>query len=317
MTVKVSVVVPTYRREALLCQTLRDVLALEWSDYEVIVIDQTERHTRETEAYLADIDHRIVYLPHRPPSVVSAANRGLTAAGGEIILFLDDDISVPDRGLIAQHAENYAEASIGGVAGRVLDAERPVETRFDPRSLDPVWGFFHTGWSHSTRAEVTTAPGANVSFRRDLLQAVGGVDERFVGNAFRWENDLCLRVRAAGFRVVFDPRPTVHHFYRSPGGNENRHLHSRDAGSHRWYRDFFHNHVYVSLKHMPRGSLAPLFWRLYRGHVMNGPYAREGLAFLAARHRAMLAGTVDAWRTHRAWRRDRDRRASSGRETMS
>jgi glycosyltransferase involved in cell wall biosynthesis len=37
--VKVSVVIPTYRRERLLCQTLRDVLDLAWSDYEVIVVD--------------------------------------------------------------------------------------------------------------------------------------------------------------------------------------------------------------------------------------------------------------------------------------
>lgn len=305
---KVSVVVPTYQREALLCQTLRDALALEWSDYEIIVVDQTERHTPDTEAYLASVRDRIVYLPHRPPSVVAAVNRALAASGAEILLFLDDDVRLPDRRLIAQHVANYVDASIGGVAGRVLDAERPVEGRFDPRSQDPVWGFFHSGWTHGTRCEVTTAPGANVSFRRDVLVAVGGVDERFTGNAFRWENDLCLRVRAAGYHVVYDPRPTVHHFYRSPGGNENHHLHGRGAGSHRWYRDFFRNHLYISLKHLPRRSLAPLLWRLYRGHVMNRPYAGEGVAFLAARHWAMLEGVIGGWRTYRVWRRHRNGR---------
>lgn len=303
---KVSVVVPTYRREDLLCQTLRDVLALEWPDYEVIVVDQTERHLPETEAYLAAVAHRIVRLSHRPPSVVAAVNRGLVSAGGEIVLFLDDDVRLPDPGLIAQHAANYTGASIAGVAGRVLDAERPVPGRFDPRSGDPVWGFFHSGWTHDTRCEVTTAPGANVSFRRDVLRAVGGVDERFAGNAFRWENDLCLRLRAAGHRVIYDPRPTVHHFYGRPGGNENRHLLGRHPESHGWYRDFFHNHLYVSLKHMPPRSLPPLLWRLYRGHVMNRPYAREGLAFLAARHRAFLGGVVGGWRTYRGLARRRD-----------
>jgi len=302
--VKVSLVVPTYRREALLCQTLADALTLEWPDYEIVVVDQTERHTRETDAYLTSVRNRIVYLRHGPPSVAAAVNRGLSAASGKVILLLDDDVRLPDHGLIGRHVENYADASIGGVAGRVLDAERPMAGPFDPRSQDIVWGFFHSGWTHGTRCEVTTAPGANVSFRRDVLLAVGGVDERFVGNAFRWENDLCLRVRAAGYRVVYDPRPTVHHFYGSPGGNENRHLHGRDPGSHRWYRDFFRNQVYIALKHMPRRSLAPLLWRLYRSHVMNGPYVREGLAFLAARNRAMLAGTVDGWRTYRAWSRD-------------
>ena len=304
---KVSVIVATYGREALLCQTLRDALALEWDDVEIIVVDQTEGHAPDTEAFLASVRDRIVYLLHRPPSVVAAENWGLAAARGEIVLFLDDDVRLPDPRLIAQHVDNYADAGIGGVAGRVLDADHPVEGRFDPRSQDLVRGFFHTGWTHPTRCEVTTAPGTNVSFRRDVLLAVGGVDERFAGNAFRWENDLCLRVRAAGYRVMYDPRPTVHHFYGSPGGNENHHLHGRSAGSHRWYRDFFHNQVYVSLKHMPRASLAPLMWRLYRGHVLNGPYLREGMSFLAARHAAMLRGTLSGWRTYRAWSRDRDR----------
>jgi len=292
-------VIPTYRREQRLCQTLADVLALDGPDPEVIVVDQSEGHGPETEAYLAAVSGRVVYLRHQPPSVVAAANRGVAAARGEVVLFLDDDVRIHDRALIAEHLDNYADATIGGVAGRVLDAERPAEGGFDPRSGDPVWGFFHSGWTHGTRCEVTTAPGANVSFRRSVLRAVGGVDERFAGNAFRWENDLCLRVRAAGYRVVYDPRPTVYHFYGTPGGNENRHLHGRGPGSHRWYRDFFHNHVYVSLTHMPRASLAPLLWRLYRGHVMNGPYAREGLGFLARRHRALLEGAVGGWRSHR------------------
>jgi len=301
--VKVSVVIPTYRREALLCRTLADVLALDWPDYEVIVVDQTDRHTPDTEAYLAGVRDRIVYLHHTPPSVVAAVNRGVTVARGEIVLSLDDDIRLPGRDLIAAHVDNYRDASIGGVAGRVLDAERPTEEPFDPRSGDPVWGFFHSGWTHGTRAEVTTAPGANVSFRRSVLLEIGGLDERFAGNAFRWENDLCLRVRAAGYRVVYDPRPVVHHFYGSPGGNENHNLVGRAAGSHRWYRDFFHNHVYVALKHMPRSTWAPLAWRLYRAHVLNRPYAREGLGFVAARHRAFLKGTLGGWRTYRAWRR--------------
>ena len=299
----VSVVIPTYRRERLLCQTLHDVLELAWADYEIIVVDQTERHEPETGRYLESVRDRLVYLRHQPPSVVAAANRGLAAARGEFVLFLDDDLRIPDRELIANHLDSYREPTIGGVAGRVLDAECPREAPFDPRSADPVWGFFHSGWAHGRRCEVTTAPGANVSFRRDVLIAVGGIDERFAGNAFRWENDLCLRVRAAGYRVVYDPRPTVHHFYGSPGGNENRHLHGRGTGSHRWYRDFFHNHVYVSLTHMPRTALAPLVWRLYRGHVMNGPYARQGLAFLLQRHRALLEGVVAGWRSHRRARR--------------
>jgi GT2 family glycosyltransferase len=191
------------------------------------------------------------------------------------------------------------------VAGRVLDAANPHTGRFDARSAEPVWGFFRTAWDHVERCDVTTAPGANMSFRRDALLAVGGIDERFAGNAFRWENDLCLRVVRAGHRVVYDPRPSVRHFYGSPGGNENGHLLGRTTGSHRWYRDFFHNHVYVALKHMPRAHLPVLLWHLYRAHVMNRPFAREGVRFLGRRHAAMVAGVLAGCRTWRRFRMER------------
>jgi GT2 family glycosyltransferase len=305
--VKVSVVVATYRRERRLCQMLGDVLELEWPDLEVIVVDQSERHEPETERFLDAVSDRLVYLHGDRPSQVAALNRGVGVAHGEVVLCLDDDVRIRDRHLVDHHVENYSEPAVGAVAGRVLDAECPREGAFDPRSAHPVWGFFHSGWTHRRRCEVSTAPGANVSFRREVLLALGGADERFAGNAFRWENDLCLRVRAAGYTVVYDPRPTVHHFYGSAGGAENRHLHGRGPGSHRWYRDFFHNHVYLSLTHMPRATLAPLLWRLYRGHVLNRPYAGEGFRFLARRHRAMVEGVVGGWLTYRGARRDRRR----------
>lgn len=298
----VSVVVPTFRREEHLCRTLDGLLAQSWSPLQIIVVDQTPAHTPETTRYLADVADRIVHLRQSPPSVVAAANAGVRAAHGEVVLFVDDDIRVDDKTFVSAHARCYTDASIGGVAGRVLDADDPRAAPFDPRAQDPVWGFFHTGWAHGTRSDVVTAPGANMSFRRDLVLRLGGFDERLVGNAFRWENDFCLRVRAAGFRVVYDPAPTVHHFYGSPGGNENRHLMGRASGSHAWYRDFFHNQLYVTLKHAPRRVLPRLLWRLYRGHVMNRPYAREGVAFLAARHGAMVAGLASGWRSYRAWR---------------
>ncbi len=303
-TPRVSVVVPTYRREDLLCQTLDGLLAQSWSPLEIVVVDQTPAHTAATARYLAGVADRIVHLRQERPSVVAAANTGVRAAHGDLVLFVDDDIRIDDKTFVAAHVQRYADDAIGGVAGRVLDAEDPRDGVFDPRSQDPVWGFFHTGWAHTTPCEVVTAPGANMSFRRDLVLAVGGFDERIVGNAFRWENDVCLRVRAAGFRVVFDPTPTVHHFYRSPGGNDNRHLLGRADASHRWYRDFFHNHAYVTLKHAPARVLPRVLWRLYRAHVMNRPYAREGMRFLAARHRAMLAGLAGGLGAWRAWRRD-------------
>jgi len=61
--------------------------------------------------------------------------------------------------------------------------------------------------------------------------------------------------------------------------------------------------LYFALKHTPRRALPRLLWRLYRGHVMNRPYARQGAGFLLARHRAWAAGLAAGWRTYRGARR--------------
>jgi GT2 family glycosyltransferase len=288
----VSVVIPTYRREDLLCAALKDVLALPYRDLEILVVDQTREHLPATQAFLDSVADRVRVLRQARPHVVTALNAGLAAARGEIVLFVDDDVRLFDRSLVACHVRNYTDPRIGGVTGRVIDGATRVEGRWDPRAADPVNGFFHTGWNHRTRAIVYTASGANMSFRRDLLVRLGGFDERFVGNAFRFENDVVLRLHQAGYAVVFDPDAEVLHFYGSPGGADNRHLLGRDPASHAWYSAFFHNHVYCDLKHAPRCHLPGRWWRLYRAHVLNGPYLAEGPAFLARRHAAFARGVA-------------------------
>jgi GT2 family glycosyltransferase len=295
----VSIVLPTFRREALLCEALGDLLRQDWPTYEIIVVDQTPHHTPETQAFLEDVKDRILYLRQERPSVVAAANHGVRASQGEIVLFVDDDIRIPDPDFVRSHVKNYSEPAIGGVAGRVLDAGAFRLGESDPRSPNPASSRLPAGHELAAPREVNDAPGANMSFRREVILRVGGFDEHFVGNAFRFEHDFCLRVRRAGYRVVYDPHPTVHHFYGSAGGNDNRHLLGRDSASHGWYQAFFHNQTYVALKHMPPQRLPVLLWHLYRGHVLNRAFAREGLRFLLARHRAFVGGVTQSWLTYR------------------
>ena len=47
-----SVIVPTYQREKVLCETIEYLLGLSYPHYELLVIDQTRRHEKETEQFL-------------------------------------------------------------------------------------------------------------------------------------------------------------------------------------------------------------------------------------------------------------------------
>ena len=53
-----SVIVPTYQREQVLCDTIEYLLGLSYPHYELLVIDQTPRHEAETEQFLRACESR-------------------------------------------------------------------------------------------------------------------------------------------------------------------------------------------------------------------------------------------------------------------
>ena len=86
---KVSVIIPTYNRGRFVVRAVDSVLAQDFPDREIIVVD--DGSTDDTAALLAGCQNQIRYL-HQPNAGVSAArNRGIAAATGEWLAFLDSD----------------------------------------------------------------------------------------------------------------------------------------------------------------------------------------------------------------------------------
>jgi GT2 family glycosyltransferase len=295
--VTVSVIIPTYRREAPLRGCLAGVLAQRHPTFEVLVVDQSPAHEPQTWTTLRELPPHAHHLRLARPSVTAAVNAGVRRAVGALLLFLDDDVEIHDRDLLARHERHYADPGIGGVVGRIVNAERPAD--LDRPAAGGSLGFLSMNFDHPHPMDVPTAAGANMSFRRELVERLGGFDERYTANAFRWETDFSLRVTRAGYRIRYDPEARVVHHYGTPGGCDNAHLLGRTAGSHVWYEPFFRNNTYFALKLLGGGDRARFLWRLYREHVLNRGFASAGPAFLARRHAALLKGAAGGWR---AWR---------------
>ncbi len=119
--IPVTVIIPTYRRDQVLLDTIDQLLKQEPAAAEILVIDQTPHHNPATEDQLSEWNchQKIRWLRLKEPSITGAMNKGFLAASSPVVLFVDDDIA-PAPGLIDAHAASYKDPSIWSVAGQVL-----------------------------------------------------------------------------------------------------------------------------------------------------------------------------------------------------
>ena len=215
----VSVIIPTYRREAVLIDTIDQLLALAHKAREIIIVDQTLTHNPKTREALESLHntHQIHWLRLKTPSIPQAMNHGLSYASGDVVLFLDDDIRVsPD--LVYQHGKQYQQSQVSAVAGRVIQpwhGKLPSKYDFESdRSDDPDAFTFNS----TTKREISRFMAGNVSFRTKALIEVGGFDENFVKVAFRFEAECASRFVSAGFRIFYHPEAVIDHLKVTDGG---------------------------------------------------------------------------------------------------
>jgi glycosyltransferase involved in cell wall biosynthesis len=273
----ISVILPTYGREAILCTTLDQILQQDYPAFEVIVVDQTQQHQSATTACLQQLaaQGRIQLYPVAWASLPAARNYGIERARGEILLFLDDDVELPP-GFLYAHARNYQNREdVGAVAGRVFDRMKLEEShaakrieQLPPQAMDPGIAWYHLDLVHTVSPQpVLSARGCNMSFRRVLFEQYGlRFDERFRGSAVREESDFCLRIRQTGYTIWYDPEAHLVHLGEETGG-----CHDISTRSLEYQITFYHNHFLMALKNLTPGQVLRLAGRLFDCHVLGNP----------------------------------------------
>jgi GT2 family glycosyltransferase/glycosyltransferase involved in cell wall biosynthesis len=144
-----------------------------------------------------------------------AANRGLAAATADAVLYLNNDTELAFGAVAAALSRLASDAAIGAVCGKILRSHGALQ-----EAGCIIWrDATTTGYMRDAPA---AAPAANivrdVDFgsgvfllcRRQAVRALGGFDEDYAP-AYYEDADLCVRLRGAGWRIVYDPAVTVHH----------------------------------------------------------------------------------------------------------
>jgi len=237
----ISIVIPTYHRKKSLLRLLK---SLDRKN-EIIVVEQGENNKKTYKKYIDN------YVFLQKPSTPHAMNIGVKNAKEDLVLFLDDDVTVT-KNFWKYHEKNFKDTRVAATVGRVITDGQPIEPeRMDTGSVDWI-GSFSDGFSSTIRQEVDTVIGANTCWSKDVFLALGGFDERFCGNALRFESDLSLRAKKAGYKIIFEPKALVYHRREATGGAR------KTEGRIRWYIDYFKNELLFFVKHRPV-YLFPIF----------------------------------------------------------
>lgn len=198
MTPRISVVVPTYRRAALLERCLAALAAqtLAKTDYEIVVVHDgpgdEARHAVAEHVARSGAAARFFELEQRR-GPAAARNRGWREARAEIIAFTDDD-TVPHPQWL-EHALAALTPDVDAGWGRLVMplGNAPTDYEIDAAAL--------------ARAPFVTA---NCFCRRRVLERLGGFDERFE-RAWREDSDLHFRLLRSGARIVHVEEAVVEH----------------------------------------------------------------------------------------------------------
>ncbi|MFZ1107933.1 MAG: glycosyltransferase [Rhodomicrobium sp.] len=231
-----SVVVCTRNRAAQLANALNYWAELApKSSWELVLVDNGS--TDATPQIIAKAQERIPALHYvlEPRIGLGAArDRGWREARGAIIAFTDDDC-YPSAGYVDDYVEAFRRGPDAGyMGGRILlwdedDVRLTVDYREIAEEIAP-YCFLPAG----------VLQGANLAFRRETLEKIGGVDpELGAGTPFPCEDiDLVAAAAWAGFKGKFDPSPLVYHHHGRKACDYDRIMRSYDKGRGAYYAKY-------------------------------------------------------------------------------
>ena len=229
---RVSLIIPTRNGLALLRQCIDSLLSkTDYPNYELIVVDNgsDDPATLDYLAQLADTVRCLRLLRDPGPFNYSRLNNSAVKhAEGAFIGLLNNDLEIIDSGWLTEMVGLALQPEVGAVGARLLYPDGRIQhagvmvgfgdvAGHVPRGQSPDEPFLR-GWTQRVRS-MSAVTAACLVMRRALYLELGGLDEINLPVAFN-DVDLCLRVRAAGYRVVYTPFATLYHHESATRGPE-------------------------------------------------------------------------------------------------
>jgi peptidoglycan-N-acetylglucosamine deacetylase len=195
----VSVVVPAFNEEKVICKTIDSLLKSDYKKFEIIVVDDGSSDRTFEAAMEKYGDHPKVWIFRKENGgKASALNYGWKIADGEVIVALDADTLFTTE-TVSALAKRFADKTVGAIAGNAKVGNRiNIVTKW--QALEYVTSQNFDRRAFSSLNCITVVPGSVGAWRRAVLEEIGG----FSGETLAEDQDLTIQVRKLGYKIGYE-----------------------------------------------------------------------------------------------------------------
>jgi poly-beta-1,6-N-acetyl-D-glucosamine synthase len=202
----VSIIVPVYNEEKVVADSVKSLLDLNYSNYEIIIVndgstDKTMEVAEQLVGYqkgrYSDIKISLIDKPNGGKS--KALNAGIRFSKAEFVLCMDGDSQLsPDSLRLA--VRHFSNPEIGAVAGNVKVMNRG-KFFTDLQALEYIEGLNMARSAQSFVSLVNIIPGPIGLFRKKAVEVAG----YYSSDTFAEDADLTLKILAGGWKIYYEP----------------------------------------------------------------------------------------------------------------
>ncbi len=233
----------------------------DYPNFEVLIVDNQSSESA-TRAYLdrPDADPCVRVLSHEgPPNFSSMKNFAALHANGSLLCFLSNDTEVFNRNWLSEMVAHALQPGVGAVGGLLCSPDGRIQHAGFVLGREPIAMHAHQGlhlgengnYGYFGRAAViqnlSAVSAACLVMSKAVFEFVKGFNDEETPAIYA-DVDLCLRIRAAGYRIVWTPHAELYrHTPTSPvhrAADDVNHFMERDYMLRRWGHVLDHDPCY-------------------------------------------------------------------------
>ncbi len=220
---KISIGIPTFNRPAWLIKTVKQFIELSDSRItDIVILDQTKWDYID-EDYKIELlnlakNEIVKYINEPFPSLPLARNKIIKQSEGDIIIWVDDDVIIPNK-FIDYHLECYSKPGIVASAGQIYQRLESIN-----EELFNISNFAKNSFKAHSSQHMGFFDGPLVGCNHSTLKAavikINGVDENYGGSGYYSDADLGdrLKLEFGDKSIIYSEKASVLHVRSKNGG---------------------------------------------------------------------------------------------------